>query len=69
METWLVPIEGWLIDTCGLRTMFLMASVLVGLGWVINAYARSLPMLYVAAVIGGIGGVRCVGRTYAEISK
>jgi len=32
METWLVPIEGWLIDKFGLRPMFLIAGVLVGLG-------------------------------------
>src|SRR5262245_45913931 len=56
METWLVPIEGWLVDKFGLRPMFLIAGVLVGRGWVTNAYASSLPMLYAAAVLGGIGG-------------
>ena len=65
METWLVPIEGWLIDKCGLRTMFLMAGVLVGLGWVTNAYASSLTMLYAAAVIGGIGGGIVMGAPWA----
>src|SRR5438552_469283 len=69
METWLVPIEGWLIDTYGLRTMFLVAGVLVGLGWVINAYASSLPMLYVAAVIGGIGGGMVYGGSVGNALK
>src|SRR3989440_6718689 len=69
METWLVPIEGWLIDTYGLRTMFLIAGVLVGLGWVINAYASSLPMLYVAAVIGGIGGGMVYGGSVGNALK
>src|SRR5947209_19648934 len=39
MEPRLSPLEGWLIDKFGLRTMFLMAGVLVGCGWVTNAYA------------------------------
>ncbi len=40
-------------------------GVLVGIGWVINAYADSLAMLYLGAVISGIGGgavyATCVG--------
>jgi len=56
METWLVPIEGWLIDKFGLRNLFALAGVLVGIGWVTNAFASSLGMLYLGAVIGGIGG-------------
>jgi MFS transporter, OFA family, oxalate/formate antiporter len=68
-ETWLVPIEGWLIDTCGLRTMFLIAGVLVGLGWVLNAFASSLPVLYAAAVIGGIGGGMVYGGAVGNALK
>ncbi len=56
METWLVPVEGWLIDKFGLRKLFILAGVLVGTGWVVNAYAASLMMLYAGAVVAGIGG-------------
>ena len=39
---------------------------MVALGWVINAYAESLEMLYLGAVVGGIGGgavyATCVGQ-------
>ncbi len=69
METWLVPVEGWLIDTFGLRTMFLIAGVLVGLGWVTNAYASSLAMLYAAAVLGGIGGGIVYGGSVGNALK
>jgi MFS transporter, OFA family, oxalate/formate antiporter len=69
METWLVPVEGWLIDQFGLRTMFLIAGVLVGLGWVTNAYASSLPRLYAAAVIGGIGGGIVYGGSVGNALK
>jgi OFA family oxalate/formate antiporter-like MFS transporter len=56
METWLVPIEGWLIDKFGLRNLFIIGGILVAIGWVINAYASSLAALYTGAVVGGIGG-------------
>jgi OFA family oxalate/formate antiporter-like MFS transporter len=54
-ETWLVPIEGWLIDKFGPRIMISGSGVLVAIAWVINAKADSLFLLYVGAAIGGIG--------------
>jgi MFS transporter, OFA family, oxalate/formate antiporter len=65
-ETWLVPIEGYLIDRFGPKIMIAGSGVLVAIAWVINAYADSLVMLYLGAAIGGIGaGVvygGCVGN-------
>jgi MFS transporter, OFA family, oxalate/formate antiporter len=65
-ETWLVPVEGYLVDRFGPRVVVVGASVLVGLSWIVNSLAVSLPMLYLGAVIGGIGagGVygTCVGN-------
>src|SRR5262245_42690087 len=65
-ETWLVPIEGYLIDKFGPRIMVFGSGVLVAIAWVLNSIAESLTMLYVAAAIGGIGaGViygACVGN-------
>jgi len=69
-ETWLTPIEGWLVDKLGPRrgppSMIAFGGVLVGISWVMNAYAASLSMLYVAAAIGGIGAgsvyATCVGN-------
>src|SRR6201990_1217500 len=54
-ETWLVPIEGYLIDRFGPRAMISASGVLVAIAWVINSVADSLPMLYLGAAIGGIG--------------
>jgi OFA family oxalate/formate antiporter-like MFS transporter len=54
-ETWLVPIEGYLIDKFGPRIMISASGVLVAIGWVINSIADSLFLLYVGAAIGGIG--------------
>ncbi|WP_454726463.1 MULTISPECIES: oxalate/formate MFS antiporter [Cupriavidus] len=65
-ETWLVPLEGWLVDKLGPRPVVAGGALCAGLAWVINAYATSLPQLYLAAVIAGIGagGVygTCVGN-------
>lgn len=54
-ETWLLPVEGWLIDRFGPRGTIFLGGVMVGIGWVMNAYADSLTLLYVAAAIGGVG--------------
>jgi MFS transporter, OFA family, oxalate/formate antiporter len=65
-ETWLVPIEGYLIDKFGPRLMVFGSGVLVAIAWVLNSYANSLALLYLGAAIGGIGaGViygACVGN-------
>ncbi len=54
-ETWLVPIEGYLVDRFGPRPVVLVGGILCGLGWVLNSYANTLPLLYFAAAVGGIG--------------
>src|SRR3979411_3383828 len=54
-ETWLVPIEGYLIDKFGPRIMISGSGVLVAIAWVINSMADSLFLLYLGAAIGGIG--------------
>ena len=46
--------------------MVAFGGIMVALGWVINAYAQSLEMLYLGAVVGGSGGgavyATCVGQ-------
>jgi OFA family oxalate/formate antiporter-like MFS transporter len=65
LETWLTPIEGWIVDVLGPRRgpklMVAFGGVMVAFGWVINAYAQSLETLYLGAVVSGIGG----GAVYA----
>jgi OFA family oxalate/formate antiporter-like MFS transporter len=55
IETWLVPVEGYLVDRFGPRWVVLVGGVLVGLAWTLNSFASSLPVLYFAAAIGGVG--------------
>ncbi len=69
-ETWLTPIEGYIVDRIGARTgpraMITFGGILVGIAWVINAYASSLAILYVGAAISGTGAgaiyATCVGN-------
>ena len=68
-ETWLVPIEGYLVDRFGPRIVVLVASFFVGIAWVMNSYASSLPALYVAAVIGGIGAGAVYGTCVGNALK
>jgi MFS transporter, OFA family, oxalate/formate antiporter len=60
VQTWLVPLHGYLIDRFGPRVMISIAGILVGGAWVLNSYADSLILLYAGAVLGGLG----VGAVY-----
>jgi OFA family oxalate/formate antiporter-like MFS transporter len=55
VETWLIPVEGYLVDRFGPRWVVSGGAILVAIAWVINSGASSLPVLYAAAAIGGIG--------------
>jgi len=69
-ETWLTPAAGWVCDHLGGRRgpplMIAIGGVLVAAGWVLNAYATSLTLLYVGSAVAGTGGgavyATCVGN-------
>jgi MFS transporter, OFA family, oxalate/formate antiporter len=68
-ETWLVPIEGYLIDKFGPRVMVFGSGILVGIAWVMNAYANSLFILYLAAAVGGVGAGVIYGASVGNALK
>jgi MFS transporter, OFA family, oxalate/formate antiporter len=68
-ETWLVPIEGYLIDKFGPRVMICGSGALVAIAWVINSVADSLFLLYVGAAIGGIGAGVIYGGSVGNALK
>jgi MFS transporter, OFA family, oxalate/formate antiporter len=69
-ETWLTPVAGAIVDRLGPRSgprlTIAAGGVLVGLGWVINAYAGTLIWLYLGAAVSGTGAgaiyATCVGN-------
>ncbi len=68
-ETWLVPVEGWLVDRFGPKIVVLVGGILVGIAWAINSAAHELWMLYAAAAIGGIGAGAVYGTCVGNALK
>ena len=54
-QTWVQPLDGWLIDRLGPRGFISAAGLLCGLGWAGMGYATSLPMLYALYCAAGMG--------------
>jgi len=59
LETWATPINGWIADRLGPhigpRIVMGAGGILVGLGWIINSHADSLPVLYAGGALSGLG--------------
>ena len=68
-ETWLVPIEGYLVDRFGPRPVVMVGGLLCGVGWVMNSSASSLTSLYVAAAISGVGAGAVYGTCVGNALK
>src|SRR5450631_407694 len=63
LQTWLSPLQGYLVDRFGARLLIGAGCLLSGLGWVSAAYATSLTGLYLTyGLFCGIGtGIVYVG--------
>ncbi|MCE4224576.1 oxalate/formate MFS antiporter [Methylobacterium sp. C25] len=68
-ETWLVPVETWFVDRYGPRVVVFFGGIMIGLAWFLNAHADSLALLYLAAVIGGIGAGSVYGTCVGNALK
>ena len=54
-QTWVQPLDGWLVDRLGPRGFISAAGLLCGLGWAGMGYATSLPMFYMLYCVAGTG--------------
>ena len=54
-QTFVQPLDGWLIDRLGPRGFISAAGLLCGLGWAGMGYATTLPMLYALYCTAGVG--------------
>ena len=68
-ETWLVPIEGYLVDKFGPRPVVFFGGILCGIGWMLNAHADTLTMLYIAAAVSGVGAGAVYGTCVGNALK
>src|SRR3982074_3382932 len=69
LETWLVPIEGYLVDRYGPPLVVLVGGILCGIAWAMNPYADSLAFLYFAAAVGGVGAGAVYGTCVGNALK
>ncbi|HEY0234035.1 MAG TPA: oxalate/formate MFS antiporter [Afipia sp.] len=68
-ETWLVPVEAWFVDKYGPRVVVMFGGVMIALAWVLNSYAASISVLYIAAIVGGIGAGAVYGTCVGNALK
>src|SRR6185369_712263 len=65
LQTWVQPLDGWLIDRIGPRLFITAAGILCGVGWASMGYAATLPQLYFFYALAGIGAAfvysGCIG--------
>ncbi len=63
LQTWLSPLQGYLIDKFGPRLLVAIGGFLSGIGWVLASYATSLVQLYLTyGLLCGIGtGIVYIG--------
>src|SRR6476661_1797267 len=69
VETWLVPVEGWLVDKFGPRPVIAGGAILAAIAWVMNSYATSITALYVAAAVAGLGAGAVYGTCVGNALK
>ena len=63
IQTWLSPLQGWLVDRFGPKMLIGLGALLSGLGWVASSYVTTLWGLYATyGLICGIGtGIVYIG--------
>jgi OFA family oxalate/formate antiporter-like MFS transporter len=68
-QTWVQPLQGWLIDRMGPRVFTTIAGVLCGVGWAGLGMVTTLPMLYTLYVLAGIGAALVYGGSMGSALK
>ncbi|HKW99240.1 MAG TPA: oxalate/formate MFS antiporter [Bryobacteraceae bacterium] len=68
-ETWVMPLEGWLIDRMGPRIFTTIAGVLCGVGWSGLAFATERWQLYAYYALAGVGAAFVYSGSIASALK
>jgi MFS transporter, OFA family, oxalate/formate antiporter len=68
-ETWLVPIEAWFVDKYGPSVVIAFGGVMIAIAWIMNSYADSLVLLYISAIVAGVGAGSVYGTCVGNALK
>ncbi len=68
-ETWPQFALGWVMDRYGPHLSVAIGGTLIGACWILNSMATTLPMLYFAQVVGGIGVCAVAASTFGNAFK
>ena len=69
LETWVTPVEGWIIDRLGPRIFLTAGGILVGAGWTWMGYAQTLTTFYFAYGMAGVGAAFVYSGSIATALK
>ena len=69
LETWITPVEGWLIDRLGARLFLTIGGILVGIGWTGMGYAQGLTQFYFLYGMAGVGAAFIYSGSIATALK
>jgi OFA family oxalate/formate antiporter-like MFS transporter len=65
LQTFVQPLDGWLMDRIGPRVLITAAGILCGLGWGAMGYATTLAQLHLLYALAGVGAAfvysGCIG--------
>jgi MFS transporter, OFA family, oxalate/formate antiporter len=63
LQTWLSPLQGWLVERFGVRFLITLGCILSGLGWIASAQITSVTGLYLTyGLFCGVGtGIVYIG--------
>jgi len=68
-QTWVQPVQGWLIDRMGPRIFTSVAAILCAIGWGGLGMATSLPMFWTLYITAGIGAALVYGGCMGSALK
>jgi MFS transporter, OFA family, oxalate/formate antiporter len=65
LQTFVQPLDGWLMDRLGPRLLITVAGILCGVGWSAMGYASTLTQLHICYALAGVGAAfvysGCIG--------
>ncbi len=69
IQTWLVPVENYLVDKLGPRWIMTVAGLVLGVSWIWSSRVASIPELYIAYGLGGVGVGAVYGASIGTAAK